>query len=112
VTLVVAEVPGEDAGGLRELALQLKTRMERNGHGAAVLASADGGRATLVAACTKDLIDRGVTAPALLEPAARSVGGGAGGKAHLGFAGGGRPEALPQALAEVPQRLAALLGGD
>jgi alanyl-tRNA synthetase len=112
VALVVAEVPGEDAGGLRELALQLKTRMERNGHGAAVLASADGGRATLVAACTKDLIDRGVTAPALLEPAARSVGGGAGGKAHLGFAGGGKPEALPRALAEVPQRLAALLGGD
>jgi alanyl-tRNA synthetase len=111
VSLVVAEVPGEDAGGLRELALQLRSRMERGGHGAAVVASADGGRATLVAACTKDLIARGVTAPALLEPAALAVGGGAGGKAHLGFAGGGKADALPQALAEVPRRLAALLGG-
>jgi alanyl-tRNA synthetase len=111
VSLVVAEVPGEDPGGLRELALGLKNRLEREGHGAAVLGTADGGRATLVASCTKDLIARGVTAPALLDPAAKVVGGGAGGKAHLGFAGGGRPEALPEALAAVPDRLAALLAG-
>jgi alanyl-tRNA synthetase len=111
VSLVVAEVPGEDAGGLRELALQLKNRMERDARGAAVLGAAGGGRATLVAACTKDLVERGVTAPALLEPAAGAVGGGAGGKPHLGFAGGGKAEALPEALATVPERLQALLGG-
>jgi alanyl-tRNA synthetase len=111
VRLVVTEVAGEDAGGLRELALQLKNRMETDGRGAAVLGSADGGRATLVASCTKDLVDLGVTAPALLEPAARAVGGGAGGKPHLGFAGGGRSEALPEALAAIPSRLAALLDG-
>jgi alanyl-tRNA synthetase len=111
VSLVLAEIPGEDPGGLRELALQLKERLERDGHGAAVLATSDGGRATLVASCTRDLVERGVTAPALLEPAASAVGGGAGGKPHLGFAGGGRAEALPQALAAIPDRLAALLSG-
>jgi alanyl-tRNA synthetase len=111
VSLVLAQIPGEDPGGLRELALQVKNRLERDGHGAAVLATTDGGRATLVASCTKDLVERGVTAPALLEPAARAVGGGAGGKAHLGFAGGRKAEALSQALAAIPDRLAALLSG-
>ncbi|MGH2692753.1 MAG: alanine--tRNA ligase [Actinomycetota bacterium] len=111
VKLVVADLPGEDAGALRELALKLRDRLEREGHGAAVLASADGGKATLVASCTKALVDRGVTAPALLEPAAKAVGGGAGGKPHLAMAGGGNPGALGEALAAIPDRLAALVGG-
>jgi alanyl-tRNA synthetase len=111
VSLVVAEVPGEDPGGLRELALQLRGRLEGRGHGAAVLGSADGAKATLVAACTRPLIDRGITAPELLADAARIVGGGAGGKEHLAFAGGGRGAALSEALATIPDRLAALLDG-
>jgi alanyl-tRNA synthetase len=111
VKLVLAELPGEDAGALRELAMKLRDRLEKEGHGAAVLASADRGKATLVAACTKPLIERGVTAPALLEPAAKAVGGGAGGKPHLAFAGGGNAAALADALAMIPRRLAKLLGG-
>ena len=111
VALVVAEVPGEDPGGLRELALQLRGRLERDGHGAAVLGSADGSKATLVAACTKPLVERGVTAPNLLSDAARIVGGGAGGKEHLAFAGGSRGGALGDALATIPGRLASLLDG-
>ena len=109
VSLVVAEVKGEDPGGLRELVLSLRNRMQNNGHGAAVLATSDGEKATLVAACTSDLVDRGVTAPALLDPAAKAVGGGAGGRPHLAFAGGGKPGALSEALAAIPGRLASLL---
>jgi alanyl-tRNA synthetase len=111
VKLVVAELPGEDAGALRELAMKLRERLEKEGHGAAVLGSASDGKATLVAACTKPLIERGVAAPALLEPAAKAVGGGAGGKPHLAFAGGGNAGALPGALAAIPERLTELLGG-
>ena len=111
VRLVVADLPGEEAGALRELAIKLRDRLERDGPGAAVLGSADGGKATLVAACTKPLVERGVTAPALLEPAAKAVGGGAGGKPNLAFAGGGRSGALAEALAQIPDRLAALVGG-
>jgi alanyl-tRNA synthetase len=109
VSLVVAEVRDEDPGGLRELALSLRDRMQSDGHGAAVLATSDGQKATLVAACTSDLVERGVTAPALLDPAAKAVGGGAGGRPHLAFAGGGKPAALKEALATIPSRLAALL---
>ncbi len=111
VKLVTADLGGEDAGALRELAIKLRDRLEKEGHGAAVLGSAAGGKATLVAACTSTLVGKGVTAPALLEPAAAAVGGGAGGKPNLAFAGGGKAAALSEALALIPDRLASLIGG-
>jgi alanyl-tRNA synthetase len=111
VKLVVAEVPGEDATGLRDLALRLRERLERDGHGAAVLGASDGNRALLVAACTGDLVTRGITAPSLLETAAKQIGGGAGGKPNLAFAGGGKAAMLSEALSRIPDRLAALLAG-
>src|SRR6266545_4769477 len=75
VALVVAPVPGEDANGIRELVQALRERMERDGPGAAVLGVADATGAKLAASVTKTLVDRGVTAKDLLEPAARAVGG-------------------------------------
>jgi alanyl-tRNA synthetase len=111
VRLVLAALPGEDAGALRELAIRLRDRLERDGHGAAVLGTTDDGKATLVAACTRALVDRGVTAARLIEGAAQAVGGRAGGKPNLAFGGGGRAGALDEALAGVPDRLARLLSG-
>jgi len=111
VSLVIATLPGEDADGLRKLAQALRSRLERDGPGAAVLANADGGRALLVAACTGGLVQRGVRAPALLEPAAKAIGGGAGGKDILAFAGGKDAAALEQALGTIPARLEELLRG-
>jgi alanyl-tRNA synthetase len=109
VRLIVTAVPGEDPGALRELAIKLRDRLERDEHGAAVLGTADGAKATLVAVCTRALVDRGVPAPALLEPAARLLGGRAGGKPNLAFGGGAKSSALDQALGLIPDRLAALL---
>ncbi|HVM12251.1 MAG TPA: alanine--tRNA ligase [Actinomycetota bacterium] len=111
VALVVADIPGEDVGGLRELALKLRDRLEANGQGAAVLGTTDGAKAQLVAACTKPLLDRGVTAGALLEHAAKAIGGGGGGRPHLAIAGGGNPAGLPEALGGIGERLASLLQG-
>jgi alanyl-tRNA synthetase len=109
--LVVAQVPDEDADGLRELALALRSRLEPRGAAAAVLGNADAKRALLVASCTGALVERGVTAPALLEPAAKRIGGGAGGKPIVAFAGGKEAGALAEALDTVPGRLAELLAG-
>jgi alanyl-tRNA synthetase len=109
VRLVLAEVPGEDPGALRELAIKLRDRLERDGHGAAVLGTVDGSKATLVAACTSPLVNRGVTAALLIDRAAAAVGGRAGGKPHLAFGGGGKAAELGRALAGVPDRLAELL---
>jgi alanyl-tRNA synthetase len=109
VRLIVTALPGEDPGALRELAIKLRDRLEREGHGAAVLGTADGSKATVVAACTRALIDRGVAAPDLLQPAAELLGGRAGGKPNLAFGGGGKASALGQALGSISDRLAGLL---
>jgi alanyl-tRNA synthetase len=111
VRLVVTSVPGADAGALRDLAIRVRDRLERDGPGAAVLGTADGAKATVVAACTRALVDRGVLAPALLEPAAQLLGGRAGGRPNLAFGGGGDASALDRALGVIPDRLAALLSG-
>ena len=73
-------------------------------------AAGDGGKAQLVAACTPAAVERGVTGPALLEPAAPAIGGGAGGKDILAMAGGKRADALADALGGIPARLAELVG--
>jgi alanyl-tRNA synthetase len=77
-----------------------------------VLGSAAGGKALLVAACSPSLAERGVTAPALLEQAAAVIGGGAGGKPGLGFAGGKRADAVVPAVESIPARLGELLGSN
>jgi alanyl-tRNA synthetase len=111
VQLVVAQLDGQSAEELRELALALRNTLERKGHGAAVLGTAGDGKALMVAACTEQLIARGVTAQGILEQAAKAIGGGAGGKPGLAFAGGPNAAALPDALTGIAERLSALLGG-
>ena len=64
-----------------------------------------------LAACTNALVQRGLTARALLEPSARAVGGGAGGKPILAMAGGREAGKLDEALGLIPGRLQELLGG-
>jgi alanyl-tRNA synthetase len=108
--LLVSSVPGEDVNGIRELAQALRDRMERDGVGAVVLGVVDDG-AKLVAAVTRSGVDRGVTAKALLEPAAKAIQGGAGGKPNLATAGGRNADALDDALGTGPARLAELLAG-
>jgi len=110
VALVVAEVPGEDPGGLRELAMKVRDKLAAQ-PAAVVLGNAEGGKPMLVAACTPGAIERGVAAPALLATAAAVIGGGAGGKDILANAGGKDAAKLPEALAGVPARLRELLTG-
>jgi len=108
VHLVVrAEDLGADA--LRALAQDVANRLEGERGAAVVLATGEGGKALLVAACSKTLVDRGVTAPELLKPAAELVGGGAGGKPGLAFSGGPKGDAHLEALQAIEPRLRELL---
>jgi alanyl-tRNA synthetase len=109
VSLVISELPGEDPSGLRELAQKVRDRLD-SVPAVVVVGSGAGGRAQLVAAATRPAIDRGLTAPKVLEDAARVIGGGAGGKDILANAGGPNGEAVPQALGGIPARLRELLG--
>jgi alanyl-tRNA synthetase len=106
--LVTAAVDA-DADELRSLAQDVANRLEGPDGAAAVLGTGQGGKALLVAAATKQLIARGVTAPALLEPAAKIVGGGKGGKPNLAFSGGPKGDAFQEAIDAVEPRLKELL---
>jgi alanyl-tRNA synthetase len=107
---VVTTVHDGDAGELRELAQGAVIRLENPKGAAVVLGSARGGGALIVAACSKNLVGRGVTAPLLLEPAARAIGGRAGGKPILGTAGGPNGGAVKEAVERlIPARLEELL---
>jgi alanyl-tRNA synthetase len=108
LALVVSEVPGEDASGLRELAQKVRDRLQGR-PAAVVLGGGSDGKAQLVAASTAEAVGRGVTAPELLRVAAGVIGGGAGGKDILAMAGGRDASAIAQALGGIPARARELL---
>jgi len=108
--LVIAAVDA-DADELRVLAHDVANRLEGPDGAAVALGTGQRGKALLVAASTKNLIARGVVAPALLEPAANIVGGGKGGKPNLAFSGGPKGDAFQEALDAVEPRLKELLQG-
>ena len=106
---LVARAEDLGADAMRALAQDVANRLDGERGAAVVLATGQGGKALLVAACSKNLLAQGVTAPALLEPAAAIVGGGAGGKPNLAFSGGPKGEAHMKALQAVEPRLRELL---
>ncbi|HZD37897.1 MAG TPA: alanine--tRNA ligase [Actinomycetes bacterium] len=96
--MVVERVAGANADELRQLANTIRER-RGGGPGVVVLGSDQGGRGNLVALVTADLVGRGVTARDVVMPAARLVGGGAGGKGELATGGGADAGKLDEALA-------------
>jgi alanyl-tRNA synthetase len=92
--LVAERVDDATPADLRTLASAIAA--SGDGRGLAVLGTASGGKAQLVAATGPR---SGVRARDLLTDAAREVGGGAGGKGALANAGGRRPENLTRAIA-------------
>ena len=109
VKLIAESVTGQEAGELRELALKARTSLDQEPAAVVFLGRSDQ-KALLVAALTKPLLARGVTAAGLLEPAAKALGGSAGGKPDLAMGGGPRTEAADEVLGLVRSRLEALLG--
>jgi len=107
---LVAAVTPMGADDLRELAQGAVGKLENERGAAVVLGSDAEGKALVVAACSRNLVSRGVTAPQLLEHAAKAIGGGAGGKPILGFAGGPKGDAVKDAIGAIPARLEELLG--
>jgi alanyl-tRNA synthetase len=108
IRLVVSEVPGEAAPGLKELAQKVRDQLSA-GPAVVVVGNGEGGKAMIVAAVTGPALERGVTAPQVLEAAATVIGGGAGGKDILANAGGKHADRVPEALGGIPARLQELL---
>ncbi|MBW3603432.1 MAG: alanine--tRNA ligase [Actinobacteria bacterium] len=94
--VLAAAVQGADRDGLKTLALDLRQRL---GESVVVLGDVtDDGKAQLVAAVSAELVARGLEAREVLQPGARLVGGGAGGRGEVAQAGGRDGAQLSQAL--------------
>jgi alanyl-tRNA synthetase len=95
ITVLATRVEGLDDKGLRDMADRLRDRIKS---GVVVLGAAQGERALLLAAVTKDLVGR-YHAGNIIKHLAPLVGGGGGGRPDFAQAGGKDPARLDDALA-------------
>ena len=102
VKLIAAKVENVDMNGLRDLGDQLK---EKLGEGVIVLASAAGGKVSLVAMATDEAVKKGAHAGNLIKGIAGLVGGGGGGRPNMAQAGGKNPDGIDAAIAKVSEVL-------
>jgi alanyl-tRNA synthetase len=104
---VVAQVEaGTSPDDLRALAIQVRDRI---GTGIAVLGAARDGKAGLVAAASRDLVEAGISAGALLAGPAGVVGGGGSRDPELAQAGGPHGDRIEEALDEARRIVVAAL---
>jgi alanyl-tRNA synthetase len=97
VKVLAAMLEGADAKALRETVDMLKDKLKSC---VVVLGSTEGGKVTLIAGVTQDLISK-IKAGDLVNHVAQQVGGKGGGRADMAQAGGTEPGKLPQALVGV-----------
>ncbi len=90
-----AKVAADDIDSLRLVMDEVKNSLDSV---VVVLGAVADGKVILVGSVTKDLLQRGLQANAIIKEVARRVGGGGGGKPDLAQAGGKDPSALPEAL--------------
>jgi alanyl-tRNA synthetase len=103
VKVLATRLDGVDAKALRDVADQLKDKL---GSGVVVLGAVEGDKVHLVAGVTKDLLGT-LKAGDLIKPVAERVGGRGGGRPDFAQAGGNAPDKIDEALALVPDLVAA-----
>jgi alanyl-tRNA synthetase len=106
IPCVAAEVEGADANALREAC---DVARQKHPSLLLVLLSREGEKVNMVICASKDLVAKGIHAGNLVREVAKMVGGSGGGRPDMGQAGGKNPEAIPAALAKVPELVRAQL---
>ncbi|HEX6300232.1 MAG TPA: alanine--tRNA ligase [Acidimicrobiia bacterium] len=94
--LVIADVGNVPGNELRQVALGIRDRIQ--GSSLVILGSSDGGKGSLVAVASKDLVKRGISAGELIRGPAQKLGGGGSGDPELAQAGGPNGSELATAL--------------
>ena len=102
----IVSVP--DVKSLQALGDAIRERMKTGV--AALGATFDDGKSTLLAVVTDDARDRGVRADAVIKELAAAAGGRGGGKPHMAQAGIPDAARIPQALDRLPDIVRGLLG--
>ncbi len=95
VKVLAVRMDGADTEALRSMADRLR---ERLGTSALLLASAQGEKATLLCALTKDIAGERLHAGEIVKTLAPIVGGGGGGRPDIAQAGGKRPQKIAEAV--------------
>jgi alanyl-tRNA synthetase len=99
VRLISLRVDGADAGDVRTMALNLRSRVSQELPGAAVLIGVKDGRVSVVAATNDRARDRGVKANEVLAAVMPLVEGRGGGKDDVAQGGGSDASRIDEALA-------------
>ena len=107
ISFVTARLDHQDMVSLREIADTLRDRLKS---GVVVLASEHQEKVNLVAAATKDVVDKGAHCGNLIREVAKVTGGGGGGRPNMAQAGGKDPSKISQALDKVKVLLEQQLG--
>ena len=97
-SVIAARSAAPDAAALREMGDRVRDKI---GSGVVVLGALLNDRPSLLAMVTDDLVERGLSAGAIVDAAAREMGGRGGGQARLAQAGGKDASRLDAALAAV-----------
>jgi alanyl-tRNA synthetase len=108
IKVVTGQVVATDVKSLRQISDDVKNRLE--GPSAVVLAAALDGKAVLVANLHPE-VSRKIKAGDMVREVSGVLGGGGGGGATMAQAGGGKLEAIPEALNKVREILGTRLAG-
>ncbi|MCC3776284.1 alanine--tRNA ligase [Streptomyces sp. UNOB3_S3] len=107
VALAVGRVPdGTGADDLRKLVLDVRGRIQGGRAAVVALFTVANGRPLTVIATNEAARERGLKAGDLVRTAAKTLGGGGGGKPDVAQGGGQNPEALDEAMAAVERLVA------
>lgn len=102
VALVVGQVAdGIGADDLRKLVLDVRVRIPGDRPAVVALFTVAGGRPLTVIATNEAARERGLKAGDLVRTAAKTLGGGGGGKPDVAQGGGQNPAAIPEAISAV-----------
>ncbi|ADL11958.1 alanine--tRNA ligase [Acetohalobium arabaticum] len=104
INVVLEEVEGLDAEGLRTMGDNIKEELDS---GIIILASKLGEKVLFVSLVTDDLVDEGYNAGQIIGEVARVAGGGGGGRPDMAQAGGSQPDKLDAAFKKARELIAA-----
>jgi alanyl-tRNA synthetase len=110
VRLISLRVDGADAGDVRTMALNLRSRVSQEQPGAAVLIGVKDGKVAVVAATNDRARERGAKANDLLAAVMPLVGGRGGGKDDVAQGGGSDTTRIDEALDAAREALARAVG--
>ncbi|GAA3072582.1 hypothetical protein GCM10020000_66700 [Streptomyces olivoverticillatus] len=107
VALAIGRVPdGTGADDLRKLVLDVRGRIQGGRPAVVALFTVANGRPLTVIATNDAARERGLKAGDLVRTAAKTLGGGGGGKPDVAQGGGQNPEALDEAMAAIERLVA------